>query len=129
MNPLYLSYVAFGGAVGSMARYALSETLSRLSSSGFPLGTFSVNVLGSFLLGVWLAVAAGMEPGKARDLHQLFAIGALGGFTTFSTFTFDAYMLMERGLHTQAFLYVFGSIMLSVLALLAGMWVLKVTLG
>ena len=129
MNPLSLMYVAFGGAFGSMCRYIISDGISRFNATGFPLGTLTVNIIGSFLLGVWLAVAATMEPGKAKDLNLLFAVGALGGFTTFSTFTLDAYMLMERGLHIQAFFYVFGSIMISVFGLIAGMWLMKVSLG
>jgi len=84
-----------------------------------------VNILGSLMLGIWIGVVATMMPAKTKDLHLLIAVGFLGGFTTFSAFSMDAYMLMERGMTTQAFFYVFGSVMISVLALVAGMWLVK----
>jgi CrcB protein len=129
MNTISLMYVAFGGAAGAMCRFAITDTVGRFNTTSFPVGTLAVNILGSLLLGMWLAVAASMLPSKAKDLHLLFAVGALGGFTTFSAFSLDAYLLMERGLHTQAFFYVFGSVVLSVLALLAGMWMFRTILG
>jgi fluoride exporter len=126
MNMLSLMYVAVGGAVGSMSRYALMMAVSRLSLTAFPLGTLLVNVLGGFLMGVWIAVMAGMiSPGKAKDLHLLLATGVLGGFTTFSAFSVDVFLLFERGLMLQAALYIVGSVLLSVLALLLGMWCIK----
>lgn len=121
MNTLSLAYVAFGGAVGAMARYALATLVIRLTSSDFPFGTLAVNVLGSFVLGLWISSMAYAMPGKARDLHLLIAVGFLGGFTTFSAFSLDIFLLMERGLAVQTVLYAVGSVVLSVLALFAGM--------
>jgi len=118
-------YVAFGGAAGAMGRFALAELVARFNTSAFPFGTMMVNILGSLMLGIWIGVVATMMPAKTKDLHLLIAVGFLGGFTTFSAFSMDAYMLMERGMTTQAFLYVFGSVMISVLALVAGMWLVK----
>ena len=66
-----------------------------------------------------------MLPARAKDLHLLFAVGALGGFTTFSAFCLESFLLLEQGLEVQAALYIFGSITLSVLALMAGMWCIK----
>jgi CrcB protein len=125
MIGLNLMYVACGGAVGAMARYGLSELVARLNQTGFPYGTLVVNVLGSLLMGVWIAIIATQMPARTKDLHLLLAVGFLGGFTTFSAFSMDAFTLMERGLHAQAFFYVFGSVLLSVLALVGGMWLVK----
>lgn len=129
MNMLSLMYVAFGGAVGAMARYLMTEAVAKLNATSFPFGTLSVNVLGGFLMGLWVAVFALWLDGKPKDLHLLVAIGALGGFTTFSAFSMDLFLLLERGLLTQAMLYIVGSVVLSVTALLAGMWIVKLAAG
>ncbi len=126
MTMLALMYVAIGGAVGSMGRYALMTVIGRFNASGFPYGTLTVNVLGSFLMGAWIAVMAAMMPARAKDLHTLFAIGLLGGFTTFSTFSIDLFLLIERGQMMQATLYMVGSVGASLLALTLGMWLLKI---
>ncbi len=122
-------YVAFGGAVGSMLRYALADAIARYNTSDFPYGTFAVNLLGGLLMGAWIATVAFMMPAKARDLHLLLAVGLLGGFTTFSAFSLDIFLLLERGLNMQAVLYIAGSVVLSVLALLLGMMLVKATFG
>lgn len=117
-----LLYVAAGGAVGSMARYALMMLITRLHGTEFPFGTLAVNILGGFLMGAWISAMATMLPVRAKDLHLLFAVGVLGGFTTFSTFSLDIVLLIDRGLMGQAALYVLSSVVISVLALMAGMW-------
>ncbi len=125
MNSLHLMYVAFGGAAGAMSRYLLADLITRLQTSGFPYGTLTVNVLGSFLMGALVAVIALILPSRGKELNLILAVGFLGGFTTFSAFSMDAYLLMERGLHSQAFAYVFGSVVLSVFALVLGMWLVR----
>lgn len=122
-------YVAVGGAVGAMCRYLIYVWCTRLAATSFPIGTLAVNILGSFLLGLFIAVIAFTMPAKGRDLHLLVAIGALGGFTTFSAFAMDTYMLLERGLFAQMTLYAVGSVVVSVAALFGGMWVGKALLG
>jgi len=125
MSMLTLMYVAIGGAVGSMGRYLIMSLVTRVNSGPFPYGTLAVNVLGAFLMGIWIAVMASMMPSRARDLHLLFAVGVLGGFTTFSAFTVDVFLLIDRGLMFQAIVYVLGSMGLCLLALMLGMWFLK----
>jgi CrcB protein len=125
MNWLALAYVGFGGAIGSMARYALVGVISRAVAVEFPYATFAVNILGSGLMGVWIALIAVMMPDKARDMHLLIAVGALGGFTTFSAFSMDLFLLIERGLSMQAVAYACGSVLLSLFALLGGIWLVK----
>ena len=110
--------VALGGAVGASARYLTYAALSRAAGQGFPWATIVVNVAGSFLMGVlvvWLA-----EKGSMR-LAPFLMTGILGGFTTFSAFSLDAVVLWERGEPVQASVYVAGSVVLSVAALIVGM--------
>jgi CrcB protein len=125
MNSLHLMYVAFGGAAGAMSRYILTEWVARLTGSTFPYGTLAANVLGSLLLGALIAFIALVMPSRGKELHLILAVGFLGGFTTFSAFSMDSYMLMERGLYSQAFFYVFGSVVISLIALIMGMWLVR----
>lgn len=129
MNFMALAYVAVGGAVGSMLRYAMATLISKFNTGTFPLPTFLINIGGSFLMGVWIGVMALMLPGRAKDLHLLMAVGVLGGFTTFSTFSLESYLLLEKGLWSQAAIYILGSVVLSVAGLLAGMWLLRTMNG
>lgn len=126
MQAMALVYVMIGGAIGSMLRYLAMSFIGRLSADSFPYGTFAVNIFGSFLMGVWIAVIANWLPERAKDLHLLFAVGVLGGFTTFSTFSLDVFYLFERGAYAQVASYILGSVVLSVVALVVGMWFVKV---
>jgi CrcB protein len=113
--------VALGGAAGACMRYSATQLVGRWAGHGFPFGTMAVNVAGSFCMGVlviWLASKAG----GGQPLRLLFATGLLGGFTTFSAFSLDAYTLMTRGLYSQAGLYMAGSLIIALAALVAGVW-------
>jgi CrcB protein len=126
MNSLALIYVACGGAFGSMLRYVASDALARFNNTSFPYGTLSVNILGSLLMGAWIAAVLVMPTlAKAKDLHLLIAVGVLGGFTTFSTFSLEMFLLAERGLYAQAIFYVAASVLLSFAALLFGIVLVK----
>lgn len=125
MNTLALLYVGFGGAFGALMRYVCIGAISRMNLGDFPLGTLVVNVVGCFLLGMWIATLTLIPMAKAKDLHLLFAVGALGGFTTFSAFSMDVFLLGERELYTQMAIYIGGSVILSVAGLLLGIWLVK----
>jgi len=125
MDFMALMYVAVGGALGSMMRYAVMSLVGRFNVTEFPYATLAVNILGGLLMGVWIAAMANLMPAKAKDLHLLFAVGVLGGFTTFSTFSMDMFLLLQREMLMQAALYAAGSVILSVAALLAGMWLIR----
>lgn len=116
-----------GGAIGSAARYASMSLLGKVAGSNFPYGTLFVNIFGSFILGVWIAYMARFIfiPEKSRDLHLLFVVGVLGGFTTFSTFSLDVFYLFERGAYPQMLAYVLGSVIISLLALMLGMYLVR----
>ncbi len=112
MIPLFL--VALGGAVGSVLRYLTGLALP------FPYGTLTVNIVGSFAIGVlWVALSLRTET------HPLLISGLLGGFTTFSAFSLDTLRLIEDGRVAQAGVYVVGSVALSLLACAAGLWIAR----
>lgn len=118
-------YVAAGGAFGALCRYLMVGALNNSLGRSFPYATMTVNILGSLLMGVAIGVIMTMLP-KGKEFHALMVVGALGGFTTFSAFSYDAYLLLERGDWTGAGIYIIGSVLLSILAFLAGMWLFKV---
>ncbi|WP_444461156.1 fluoride efflux transporter CrcB [Rhodobacter capsulatus] len=113
-----LLFVALGGALGSALRYLVNITLPRLVGHGFPYATMTVNVLGSFAMGVLVVVLA--MKGGTRFAPFLMT-GILGGFTTFSAFSLDAAKLVETGEIGSAAVYVLGSVGLGLAALFAGM--------
>ena len=119
-------YVAAGGAFGSVLRYLLSNVILRIMGPGtFPYGTFVVNVFGSFAMGLWIGAMTYFLPERARDMHLLIAVGVLGGFTTFSTFSLDLYTLVQKELLLQAGIYVGGSMLLSLAGLAFGLWIMR----
>ncbi len=115
MTPLL--QVALGGAIGASARYLTNVTATRVMGHGYPWGTVTVNVLGSFLMGVLVVVLA-KKGGNAYA--PLLMTGLLGGFTTFSAFSLDAFTLLERGQAGSAVLYVVVSVILSLAGIIAG---------
>jgi len=119
---LTLSQVALGGAVGACLRYLTSVGSMRMFGPGFPIGTVVVNVVGSFLMGVLVVVLA--KKG-GEHMAPLLMTGLLGGFTTFSAFSLDALTLWERGQGGLAFAYVAGSVILSLGAIAAGLFMAR----
>lgn len=110
--------VALGGAAGSVLRYAVGLALLR-PSSAFPLGTLTVNVLGSFLIGLF--VRALNTPSIDPLWRLALTVGFCGGFTTFSTFSAEVLTMAQEGRLVRAAAYVTGSVLLGVLATLAGL--------
>ena len=118
-----LILVALGGAVGASLRYLTGIGIVRLlGHSPFPVAIILVNVLGSFLMGVFVVAAAHRG---LTHLSPLVMTGLLGGFTTFSAFSLEAVTLYERGDAGQAALYVALSVCLSIAGLVAGLWVAR----
>jgi len=115
---LNVSLVALGGALGSSLRYLVGLAFVKAMPLGFPMGVLSVNILGSFAMGLFVVFAHQ----KGLSVANLFVMtGLLGGFTTFSAFSLEAVTLMERGHLGQAALYVGLSVALSILGLMAGL--------
>ncbi|EDM73327.1 hypothetical protein RAZWK3B_03865 [Roseobacter sp. AzwK-3b] len=115
-------HVALGGAIGAMLRFGTGLALLRLSGPGFPVGVLSVNVLGSFLIGIFAVVST--QKGLTH-LNPLVMAGLLGGFTTFSAFSLEAFTLYERGQLGSAGLYVVLSVIGSLAALALGVWIAR----
>lgn len=115
----YYLAIAFGGALGAVGRYWLTTVVERHNSGLFPAGTLAVNVLGSLLIGV-LFVIITEKVQSALVLRPLLVIGFLGAFTTFSTFSLDALLLMEQGLYGSAVGYVLASVFSCLIAAWVG---------
>jgi CrcB protein len=115
-----LLLAAGGGALGAGARYLVNVACTACLGPGFPWATFAVNVAGSFLMGVVVAAAVPVLGGSA-EWRTFLATGILGGFTTFSAFSLDAWQLIEREQILLALAYIAGSVVLSIAALLAGL--------
>lgn len=111
--------VAAGGAIGASLRYLTGVGITRvMGQGGFPLGVITVNIVGSFLMGVFVVLAAQ----RGLTHYAPFAMtGILGGFTTFSAFSLEAVTLFERGAVTQAVAYVLLSVVLSIGGLVLGL--------
>ena len=124
MNAILL--VASGGAIGSVARYLVGVLMTRAFGVNFPYGTLAVNVVGGFLMGFFIGLLARRLDGS-MDLRLFVAVGILGGFTTFSSFSLDVAVLWERGELATAMLYVLASVILSIGARFFGLWLARLT--
>ena len=113
--------IVFAGAgIGGAARHGVNLAAARMFGLGFPLGTLIVNVLGSFLMG-FLAGYFAYRTGLPQHLRLFLTTGILGGFTTFSAFSLDAALLMERNAYWSAAVYILGSVILSLVGLFVGL--------
>lgn len=115
-------HVALGGALGAVMRYLSGVAIFKLLGSGFPLGVLFVNVLGSGLMGMCVVYLG--QKGLSQ-LNPFLMTGILGGFTTFSAFSLEAYTLFERGQLGWAALYVGLSVICSLAALAAGVYLMR----
>lgn len=113
--------VAAGGALGSLARYSVGVQATRAFGSGWPYGTLTVNVIGGLLMGVLAGWLAHAMPPEHERWRLLIGVGLMGGFTTFSAFSLETALMIERRAYGEAGLYVALSVVLSVLALFAGL--------
>lgn len=118
-----LVLVMIGAAVGAPSRWLLDQAVQARRERVFPLGTWIINVAGSFLLGVILGAAA-FGPGS-RDLVALAGTGFCGGFTTYSTFGYETVRLAEDGSYLEAGLNVISSLAVGLGAALAGWYLAK----
>jgi fluoride exporter len=111
---------AAGGAIGAGGRYLASVAAMRLLGPGFPWGTLFVNVVGCFLMGLIIELAA-VRWSISNEMRTFLATGVLGGFTTFSAFSLDFAVLVERKSQGIAFLYAGATVGLTLIAIFAGM--------
>jgi CrcB protein len=121
-------WLGMGGFVGTIARFALSELAIRRLGDSFPYGTLSVNLIGSFVIGI-LAILL-TQPFLSHLNFRLFlVVGLMGGFTTYSSFSLDIFRLLKSGSVMTAFYYViftlFTGLLLTFLGALTGDWIVK----
>ena len=127
-HPLVL--VACGGGAGSAIRYAVGRWVdARLGATGFPFGTFTVNVAGSFVLGVLALLILERLPANYRGFYLLFGTGFCGGFTTFSTFEWESYKLARDGSWWLLSAYALGSVVCGFVGVLAAVLVVNGVFG
>lgn len=118
--------VALGGAIGASLRYSASIWLVKPGGL-FPWTTWSVNLLGCFLAGVFFAFSQ-KYPVLQQEARLLFMVGILGGFTTFSSFGLETFQLLKQGHSGLAFGYAFSSLIMGVMVLAAGFYLLQALL-
>ena len=117
---LYL-IVFLGAGIGGALRHGVNVWAARAFGFGFPFGTLIVNILGSFLIGLmagFFAYRAGLVP---QHVRLFLTTGVLGGFTTFSAFSLDAALLIERHAYAMAAAYILGTVFVSLVALFLGL--------
>ena len=115
-----LLWVALGGAIGSAARYGVNVWSGRMLGSEFPWHTFIVNVVGCFAMGVLVELMA-LKLNVSNETRAFLTTGILGGFTTFSAYSLDFAVLVERKSYGAAAVYGAGSVALSLIAVFAGL--------
>lgn len=116
--------VGLGGAIGAMLRYGAGMSLGSLAN-GFPASTFAVNLVGSIAMGLLIGVLAKTTPQYQNEIRLFLAVGIFGGFTTFSSFSLDAFGLLERGDYLLAGLYILGSVALGIAGLAMGLFAVR----
>lgn len=119
---LSTALVFLGAGIGGVLRHGVNVVSLKWLGPSFPYGTMAINIIGSGVMGLvagWLAFKAG--EGWTQNARLFLATGILGGFTTFSAFSLDAALLWERGEAMLAAVYVIGSVVLSLAALVAGL--------
>lgn len=119
--------IAVGGAVGSLARHFLSGAVQGAAGGNFPWGILVVNIIGGFAIGL-VVEAAALRYSLLPETRAFLTTGILGGFTTFSAFSLDTALMLERGDIFPAAAYVTASVVLSVAALFLGLWLVRTIL-
>ena len=117
MNMIFA--VAAGGAIGATGRFLVGRLMLNIMGPGFPWGTLTVNILGSFLIGLAVQLLA-MRYSLSHEWQGFLIIGVLGGFTTFSAFSMEVGLMIEKGQLSTAAFYAFGSLFVGLAALFVG---------
>lgn len=121
MNLYTLLIVGLGGFAGSTLRFLTVRLVDSRLNALFPFGTLTVNVIGSFILGI-IYMLATRQAGISENARLFLAIGFCGGFTTFSAFALENFNLIEQKLISTSLLYILISVVLGILSLAAGIW-------
>jgi CrcB protein len=119
-------WVALGGGIGAVARHGVNVWSGRMFGTEFPWHTLIVNVAGCFAMGLLTGLLA-LKLNLSQEARAFLTTGILGGFTTFSAFSLDFALLMERKAHLAAGAYAAGSVVLSVAAVFLGLHLIRLT--
>lgn len=122
MPPLLL--VMLGGAIGAGARYEVGRVALARLGPGFPWGTWIINLAGGLLMGLLVGFLVHMTEGR-EQMRLLLGVGVLGGFTTFSAFSLEAFSMFSRGDYGPALFYVLSSAAGSILMVALGIWAMR----
>lgn len=122
-----LLFVALGGALGASCRYGVGVAAAHFGSGHLPWGTIAVNVIGSTALGILVAMMT-FSWSLSHDMRAFVVVGVLGGFTTFSAFSLEVVLLIERGRLELAAVYLLGTVIISVGGLFAGLRLTRMVL-
>lgn len=121
MNGYKILIVGLGGFIGSAARYVVVKLIDGKVNALFPFGTLTVNIVGSFLLGLIYMLAI-RKAGLSEDGRLFLGVGFCGGFTTFSAFALENFNLIQQKFAMTSLLYISMSVVAGILALAAGIW-------
>ncbi len=120
--PIWLA-VMLGGALGALGRHSVNSLIPT-PTSGFPLATFIVNVLGTFLLACLIQYLS-LKGYASLPIKAFLVVGCLGAFTTFSTFTMETFLLLERGNYLLSIAYIAFSIFGTLISFALGLWIFR----
>ena len=123
MNAFLL--VGAGGALGAMSRYGFASLIGRLWPMGFPLATLLINIIGSIAMGLFVGLMAKLLSANKEELRLFVAVGIFGGFSTFSSFSLDTIVLIERGEMLSAVTYVALSVVVCLIGLYLGLLITR----
>ncbi len=122
MSPTTLFFIGIGGFFGAISRFVISYWIQKSTGSLFPLGTLTVNVLGSFLIGVLFVY---FDNYINPQLKAMLITGFLGALTTFSTFSLETFLMISQGVYAKALLNVALNVTLSISATFIGIILAK----
>ncbi|MGE3874133.1 MAG: fluoride efflux transporter CrcB [Parvibaculaceae bacterium] len=113
-------WIALGGAIGAVLRHAMNIGIARAAGGDFPWHTMLINISGSFVMGLLISLMA-LRWNVGNELRAFLTTGILGGYTTFSAFSLDFALLVERKAYVLAGAYALGSVVVSLVAVFVGM--------
>jgi len=121
---MILLAVGIGGGIGALLRFFVASGIQSAAWPGYPWGIFIVNITGGLAMGIIVELAA-LKITMSPEMRAFLTTGILGGYTTFSTYSLDSVLLIERGQYGSAATYIVGSAVFSILAVFAGMWAIR----